>query len=401
MEPSFADWQRQPRPLTYRQHYRWYAFALAAAWPLCAGLCAYLGWSGFEYWREEVLCLAALSVLYPVLYFVWLHPKLTQSIQVFSDSVKICSPKMSFEIKYVELQAVERPWGSNIVLKTKDGLKWRFNASVERLDYLWEALWKTRPELVGNSKIYEEFRLTLVQCDHHEKRKEWFFRHRMLDVLNWIVFPVWAMIVGYWWQSQDVVIHAKGLYFFRLGMFMLLASICSAFVFSAFFRRFVFDKALEDSLDSDRSKRRDISHEDQIIRRAKGLQFVTCFGLAVAIIWSGLNLYSVTRVKDGAQAFRLVPGKTHVVDNRFNCVRCAYSVKEGDIMVFGKGVIGQVLGLPGDVIARTTPGQLGRSVASETVTVVPAGQVAVRTGPEGREISFVKIEELVGKLKNQ
>jgi hypothetical protein len=206
VEPTFSEWQRQPRPLLYRSHYKWYAVFLAALWIGCLASAVTFFVLGVETYRDEMLSFVVLSVLLPMIYLVWLHPKLTRTMQVFSDCVRITSKKVVFDINFADLESLSRPYGSLIRLRTKDGLSWTFSAALERMDYLWEALWRSRPELVGNSKIYEEFRLSLVQYDHHEKRKEWFFRHRLIDMLNWVILPAAVMAIGYFVQASQVVI---------------------------------------------------------------------------------------------------------------------------------------------------------------------------------------------------
>lgn len=401
MEPTFTEWQRQPRPLLYRSHYRWYAVVMAVAWGACLIAMMALSLVDYKEYFDEVAFFASFSIMLPALYLVWLHPKLTRTMQVFTDGIKITSAKEVFDIKFDNLESISCPFGSVVKFKMKDGLKWSFDSSLERLDYLWEAVWRSRPELVGNSSIYEEFRLKIVQYDHHEKRKEWFFRHRLIDILNWVVLPAVILGVGYKVQSADIVLHSTGLYFFRLGMFVLLATIISAFFFSVIFKKFVFDKKLEENIGTDRSKRRDIGHENIIIQRAKSLQLITCSVIMFGVLHAELNLYSVTRLREGAQAFNLKPGKTLVVDNRFNCLDCKHSLKEGDLIVFGKGSVGKILAVAGDVIAKTTDSKAGRTIASETVISVPENHLALQIGPEGREIVFVKIDDLVGKLKIQ
>lgn len=399
MEPTFNEWQRPPRPLLYRSHYKWYALALVVFWGACVIAAATLGVLNFSHYRDEALCFGVFAILIPMVYLVWLHPKLTHSMQVFSDGVKISAKSSNYEIKFNDLVSVDRPFGSIIRLKAKDGLNWSFDSSLERLDYLWEALWRSRPELVGNAAAYEEFRLKLVQNDHHQKRKEWFFRHRLIDVLNWIVLPIAVMAFGYRVQSTDIVVHSPAFYFLRLGMFMLLAMICCSFIYSVLIKKFVFDKILQENIGSDRSKRRDMAHENVVVQRAKSAQLATCSFIMFSVLFGQLNLYSITRLKEGAQAFHLTPGKTAIIDNRFNCITCKHAVKEGDLMVFGKGTLGKILAMPGDIIAKTTETKLGRSIASETVHSVPEGHIALQVGSTGKDVVFVKIDDLVGKLK--
>jgi hypothetical protein len=139
--------------------------------------------------------------------------------------------------------------------------------------------------------------------------------------------------------------------------------------------------------------------EDLILQRAKFLQLVTCAALMVFVVKSDLNLFSVTKLKSGSSVYKLQKGKTIVVDNRFNCVDCKHALAEGDLILFGRGTLGQVLAMPGEVIAQTRETSLGRSIASETVTEVPEGHIALKTGAEGKDVVLVPISDLVGRLK--
>lgn len=392
---------RPPRTLPYRFYYKWYAIACAVVWLLCVGIVAMLllhkGESSNDI-REELYSFSALSLLIPAFYLWWLHPKLTRTIQVFHDHVRISSGGMNWDVAFNEIKKVDRPFFSVMRFRMNDGHSWWFSAALERPDYLWEGLAKQRPELVESPAVYEEFRLKLVQYDHHEKRKEWFFRHRFLDLINWVIVPLIVLVAGYQYQTQDVIIHSKGLYFFRLGMYAMFMTITCAFMWSVLLKKLVFDRMVEKQMESGK-KLRDMQKEDQILQRAKFLQLVTCTALLALVVKTDLNLYSVTKLKSGSSAYKLQKGKTIVVDNRFNCVECKHALVEGDLILFGKGTLGQVLAMPGEVIAQTRETSLGRSIASETVTEVPEGHIALKTGAEGKDVVLVPISDLVGRLK--
>jgi hypothetical protein len=376
--------------------------ACAVAWLLCAGAITLLviknGWAWTNEGREEILSFCSMLFFIPALYFWWLHPKLTQTVQVYSDHIRVSTKEFSWEIAFNDVMAIELPFQSMIRLKMKDGHSWWFSASLERSDYLWEGLMRARPELVGGAEAFEAFRLKLVQCDHHEKRKEWFFRHRLLDVSNWVLLPALALGIGYAVQADQVVINSKPLYFFRLGMYSLLVTILSAFAWSVVLKKFVFDKMVKKQLEEGK-KLRDLVYEDRVIHRAKWFQVMTCALLLTAVVKSDLNLFSVTKLRLEAKAFKLTPGKTIVIDNRYNCVNCVHAVREGDLMLFGRGTVGQVLAIPGDVIAQTRSTSLGRSIASETVLEIPPDHIALKTGVDGKDVVLVRIGDLIGKLK--
>lgn len=392
-----------PRILPYRFYYKWYAFALSLVWLLNLGIVAMLllqdpGKLAPDA-HVELLTFGAFALALPILYAWWLHPKLTRQVQVFRDFVRVSHGAKSWDIKFSEVRHVSRPFASFIKLELNSGKSWWFSAALERIDYLWEGLGRDRPELVVSSEEFEKFRLKLIQFDHHEKRKEWFFRHRFLDVVNWIVLPLVVIVAGYQYQSQDVVIHSKGLYFFRLTMYSLFVTISCAFVWSVLMKKFVFDRMVEKQMESGK-KLRDLRREDQVLQRSKFLQTVTSAFVLALIVKSDFNLFSVTKMKQGAQAYNLKSGTTVIVDNRYNCVRCKHALQEGDLILFGRGTIGQVLAAPGEVIAQVQSPSEGRSIASETVTEIPEGHIALKTGAEGKDVVLIPINDLVGKLKS-
>lgn len=91
-----------------------------------------------------------------------------------------------------------------------------------------------------------------------------------------------------------------------------------------------------------------------------------------------------------------------LVDNRYNCSSCKYSIQEGDVVVYSKGQIGQVIARGGDVIGQVTESKTGRSIASintETVMMVPKGKVALKLAGDD-EMIIIEESDLVGKLQN-
>jgi hypothetical protein len=390
----------EPRKLNYRFYYKWYALILAVLWIISVAVVAYLFLQqDSSPQKEELYSFGSFVVLLPALYLWWLHPKITRTIQVFPNAIKISNSHYSWDIDYNQIEKISTPFLSYICLKMRDGQTWWLSASIERIEYIWEGLAKACPEQMNGFANFEEFRIKLVQYDHHEKRKEWFFRHRVLDFINWIVLPSVVMFIAFKVQTSEVYIYSKPLYFFRLVMYALFTTITSAFVWSIIMKVFVFDKQVIENLKDD-IKIRDVTKEDFILQRSKFFQLITCAVLMAFMIKMDLNLFSITKLKASIEQFNLRAGQTLVVDTRYNCVECAHPVVEGDLILFGKGSVAQILALPGEVIAQTQANSLGRSIASDTITTVPQGHVALKTG-KGQEMVIIKISDLIGKLKNK
>lgn len=350
-----------------------------------------------EVYMVELCITAFFFIASASIYFLWVKSKLQKSIQVFSDHVLIHHGKTKENVNYQDIESLTVVGWSIFYVKTKSGIKHYFNSGFERIDYIWEGIYLARPDLISQEE-FEKFRVKLVQYDHHQKRKEWFFKHKLVDIFNWAVLPFIFMITAYIFQSQSIVIHQEGLYFFRLFMFSLLVLLTTAFLYSIILKKFVFDKKLTHQMNSSEDKMRDIEFEGVILQRSKIFQLVTASFVLAMLIKLDVNLYSVTKVREDIATFKLKKGHTVLIDNRYNCLGCKYQVHDGDFVVFGKGVIGQILATEGDMVGEIAQDRNGRMIASENVQEVPAGHVAVKAG-NGKDIVFVQIHELIGKIQ--
>jgi hypothetical protein len=392
----------QPRSLRYRSHYKIYLILLLT---LSCLMITYWGYlfiqsSVSEIFREhkyELWISFCYFSIFGSFYFFWLKYRLNNSVQVFPTHIAIYKGKHSEEVYFDDVEDVTIVCWSLFYFKMKNGYKHYFNSSLERVDYVWEGLKNARPDLVKADE-FESFRLKLVQYDHHQKRKEWFFKHKLVDVFNWVVLPLIFLMMAYSIQSREVLIQQQGLYFFRLFMYSVLVLMVTTFSFSLLLKKFVFDKRLESQIGTDQEKIRDVEFEGVILQRSKMFQMVcTSFFLGL-VIRTDINLFSLTKAKDDLSNFNIKKGATVVVDNRYNCINCKYMLNDGDIVFFGKGIIGQVLAKEGEMVGQVAQDKSGRSIASENIHEVPTGHIAVKTAT-GKDIVFVRISDLIGKIQ--
>ncbi len=398
-----AKWDTiQPRFLRYRGHYKIY---LSFALMFCGLLSCYWGYRFFHYpgakiWVEQEMEIFLTSVYFVGLssyYFLWMRARLSRSVQVYPDHIMIHDGPKSADVKFEDVESVTVVGWSLFYFKMKDGHKHYFSSGLERVDYIWEGINAARPGLLAVEE-FESFRQKLVQHDHHQKRKEWFFKHKVVDVFNWFILPFAFLLGAYFFQSRSIAIHQEGLYFFRLFMYSLLVLLVTNFFFSIVLKKFVFDKKFVQMTEAGVDKFRDIEFEGVVLQRSKMVQLgITCFLFAI-IVKTDLNFYSLTKIKEDLSYFELTKGKTIVVDNRYNCTQCQYMVHDGDLIVFGKGSIGQVMAQEGEMVGEVSKDARGRSIASSNIHEVPAGHIAVKSS-NGKDLIFVRVSDLVGKIQ--
>lgn len=393
----------QPRTLRYRNHYKIYLFVLSIiSLLLCTFWWFKFSVEGqkviFEHYRWEMGFSIFYFLSFGIFYFYWVRPKLKKSIQVFQHSLVIYDGSFKEEVRYEEIEFIQLVCWSIFFIKTKKGVKHYFHSGYERVDYIWEGLHEARPDLFSSIQ-YEDFRIKLVQYDHHQKRKEWFFKHKMVDVFNWAVLPIMFIAFAFVFQSKYILIHQQGIYFFRLFMYSMLILITTSFFYSQVLKKFVFDKKVQTQIKETEIKVRDLEFEGMILHRSKIFQFITASFALAMLVRLDVNLYSVTKVKEDLTNFNFKKGHTILIDNRYNCVSCRYQLIDGDFIVFGRGTIGQVLAKEGDMVGEVSHDKKGRMIASENLQEVPRGHIAVRAA-NGKDIIFVQIQELIGKIQN-
>jgi hypothetical protein len=394
----------QPRTLRFRSHYKVYFVSL-----LCLSGFILFFWgyklnhqsfwqlySDYQ-WEFWLSCFYFLGfILY---YHIWLKERLHHSIQVHSDHLTIHKSRYLQEIYFSDVESVGIVAWSVFYIRMKNGVKHYFSSSLERVDYLWEGLWESRRELFQHIN-YESFRTKLVQYDHHQKRKEWFFRHKLIDICNWIFLPIFFLITAYFIQSKEILIHQEQMYFFRLFMYSMMTLLISTFFYSILLKKFIFDKRIKIQMSAEPSdKLRDLEFEGVILQRSKLMQMVTILFFFGFIIRTDVNLFSFTKLKTEVIDTKFRQGQTLLIDNRYNCITCKYPLKDGDLIVFGKGVFGQVMARQGDIVGKVSKDSVGRTIASENIQEVPDGHFAIKI-PGKNEIILVKMSEVIGKVQN-
>ena len=331
-------------------------------------------------------------------YFIWLRSRLNRVVQVFSTHICIHNSGKKEEISFDQVDSVGIVCLSVFYFKMKNGIKHYFSSDLERVDYIWDELNRARPGVI-EAEEFELFRTKLVQYDHHQKRKDWFFKHKIVDIFNWIVLPTVFLSMTYFIQTRDVVINQQGMYFFRLVMYPILIMMITTFFFSIVLKKFVFDKRVKVQLDSQpQDKLRDMEFEGVVLQRSKIMQMMTAAFLFALVMRSEMNLFSLTKIKEDISSFNIKSGHTLIVDNRFNCLTCKFPLRDGDIIVFGRGTLGQIMATEGDMVGKIAQDKKGRIIASENIQEVPKGHIAIKLANQ-QEIVMVKLTELIGKIQ--
>jgi hypothetical protein len=164
-------------------------------------------------------------------------------------------------------------------------------------------------------------------------------------------------------------------------------------------KKLVFDKKVFSQMEKFELKTRDVEFEGGLLHRVKIFQFVTSVFTLAILIKVDLNLFSITKINQDISNLKIKKGNTVIIDNRYNCINCKYRINDGDFVVFGKGIVGQVLAKEGELVGEIVPHNSIRQPSSENIKEVPQEHIAVKSS-SSNEIFFVRIQELIGKIQN-
>jgi len=346
---------------------------------------------------EISLCL--LSLVSSIAFYFYHQSKSNLvSIQVFDDHWVYHFMNGPIDVYFNQIEKIEWAKGGHLVIILKNNNLHRFDSSLERLDYLLEALYQHRSDLFVSRDVFEKARLDFIQNDHHHKRQLWFIENKLANLVYWTFLPLLFLYVGYSYQGKHLEIHQIYKYFFRLGVFSFFVLIICSLVFSEVLRFYLNFKIKKQIAKNVEDKTQHIDFEKNILKQSKYFQILVSIFIFSMILQHDLNFYSLTHVAESKPHLGLERGH-YMIDNRFNCTQCAYELIPGDIVIFGKGYFGKVLAMEEETIAQLTSSGPGRTIASEKIVTTPKNHIAIYVGDKSEKVIFIKISDLVGKIK--
>ncbi|UYL09092.1 hypothetical protein B9G69_000690 [Bdellovibrio sp. SKB1291214] len=258
---SFVPRENLKRTLTYRRHIKWFYWACLAL-ALVAGSLLAFNW---------VAALLALAIIAPASRI--LRTKAHSSVTVFSDRVEIESLGQKTVFPFEDIKEIKfnyAPYLSGLFQIISDKGRYKFPISLERSEYVLEAIIAYNPKLASKEEI-EKYRKTAVLTDHG-----WAYFHDKFPsitkiLLKFIVTPViaavpLAIISGYHESDFDYVKLIVMSVFFGViqvlmsGLAMKLESII------------LISKAAPELTKNPNNLKRNTEFENKVYRRSELLQ---------------------------------------------------------------------------------------------------------------------------------
>jgi hypothetical protein len=350
----------------------------------------FLIWASFFFWA---------AVIYAQYYFFH-RPLMISQIFIYDDKLVIKQKNIEFSISFSEIVKIESAVKKNIggwfkvVTKKKT---WRFTNMLEKADLVLEEIIKKRPELMSRED-YQRLRTKLILIDHGQTRYYELFKppYRIWTLFHTVLIPVITIILIYFKDTSDqIVIHSKSSYFLEIGSHLWVLSIFlqAPFIIAM---NWLIDKDSRARLEKDsEDKKRNIQHEISVYRKLFPA-YITTYLICLCLYGSSefYHHYSITNYGK-VQGLEYL--NDYTVNQKYNCIFCKYQLHKDDRIAYHSWSIGEIIALPGEEVEIKKYSFKNRTLASEGITKVPLGKIAVR-GDDGKSIFLLDLSEVNGKI---
>jgi len=295
-------------------------------------------------------------------------------------------------------------------IKCNSGKVYRLSTMIERADYVIEALLRFNPKLLPWEK-FVVFRNKLVLSDHSLARFEesYYGRHSWIAFFHLAFLPIIFLSLLYIQQASDMVIHSV-IGHVLVGLKLII--IVNVGLWSAYqliLKRIIDKKDFEQLQRNLRDKKRNMNYEAKLYRSVYACTVFVCLMFYTAIYCFDLNRYEFIMALENFENYGQQAGTIHLVDTRYNCQECHFSVKGGDVVVIlnphraGK-YLAKIAGFQGELVKlnylkNDNAGEnQGRALASVEERKLAKGELAAITGKSGQYLSPLSEEQIHGKV---
>lgn len=409
----------EPRALKYWPQVKFACYALRGLWifSLIVSLSSlYDFFDNKSHTDNDIFDLVMFFSL-TAFYIFWdlkvLSPMSKSIFQAFEDKLLITIGKKKIIFPYKDIKKVETKiigsYAGYFKIKLKDGRTKKITVVLDRSEYILEAIYKARPELINEEK-YIKLRKNLVIASHRLSK---FYNqltpsHFMFNFLILASAPIFSIVL-YFYQSKQFVIY-EPLIQYIISVSMMIFILAGIIYFAInYVPNYLAMKNMSDQLDRNpNNKKRNIKKEKLLLNISNVSNIVALAVVFTLFFKFDLNTIGSTQIRVTDNTLNLIKGEKYWQDTRYRCTDCNYSLKKDDLVALKNDLdFGKVVGLPGDQVKRNVmlkkDKQQGRYIASVTENkdlVVPEGSVAIQLS-ENKGIAVISAKGLVGKMTKE
>ncbi|MBI2519690.1 MAG: hypothetical protein HYV97_04715 [Bdellovibrio sp.] len=344
-----------------------------------------------------------------VAYYLFFKDVMGAKFQASQKHIACHRKKKEFKIFFEEITSLH--CGSfgplcTFRIKCNNGRVYRFSTMIERADYIIEAILRFNPKLLPWEK-FVAFRNKLVLSDHRLARFEesYYGRHSWISVFHLAFLPIVFLSWLYIQQANKMVIHSI-VGHVLIGLKLIIITNLGLWgLYQFIYKRIIDKKSFEKLQKNIKDKKRDMHYESTLYKSLYAGVVTLCFVFYSGIYNFDLNRYEFIVALENFENYGQSAGTVHLVDTRYNCQECNFSLKHGDVVVILKPdrpgkYLAKISGFPGEVVKFNDlqDVQTGRSVAAYEERKLNKHELSAITGKKGEYVSLLSEEQIYGKV---
>lgn len=292
--------------------------------------------------KSLVLCgvLFFIVMVWHLFQKIFLGSFYKRRVNVFEDRVEIFEENEGEHKEVLNFKDVESVgWGfysffGVFVVRTKDQV-FRFSAFLHRAEYILESIEEFKPAIF-EGQDFEELRNSVLSADHRLSRVHdmFFGKYKWFSLFTYFLLPIIGIAMIFWQQFNRMHVYSTAEYGVSLTNLVISLAFFVGMV-HFLITEFLFDKELQNRLHEEfEDKGRDLDYEDHIYAKSNPAKILGMAFAFYSIITFDFNLYGYYRIENSSADLNVLKNDVYLVDKRFNCMDCQYSLHKNNEIVF-------------------------------------------------------------------
>ena len=261
-------------------------------------------------------------------------------VNVFENRIEIFQEGAVDEKDIISFDDIEKvDWGffsffGVFTITTRDRV-YRFSSFLHRAEYILEAIKDYRSEIFEKLD-FEDLRNNVLSSDHRLSRVHdmFFGGYKYLSLFSYLILPLIGGALIVWHQFSRTRINFVPDYIWSLINIVIAAAFFVGII-HFFITEYLFDKELHLRLKENFNDRvRDLEYEQDILARSNPTKILAIVLAFYSISSHDINQYGYYRINNSSADLQIIKNDVYMVDKRYNCVECIYSLEKNQDIVF-------------------------------------------------------------------
>ncbi len=343
---------------------------------------------------DIILFLLPPIIVYGVIFLQKKYAEIEKA-KVYPDRLLLKKNNKNMTIEYKDIESVQRLKGpiTGFKVTTKKKQSFYFTIYLERIDYIFEAIYKFSPDLIP-TEDYKALKGKFVSSDHIQaivdKPSWWKIPLYQVIALNAIIIPLAFSILLLIKQKDFLIIRSSFSFLFDNFYVLSLKILPLLLPMIVIYQKLIKTRSLKNTKEKD-NKKRDFAFEKKVLLQTSIPVTIINIFMQLMMYSYNINLVSHILFEDDFSRFNILGKQKLWIDKRYQVNSKKFPLTTDDIVAYESPdleiTLVKIVGLPGET---------GKQI-------IPQGNVLVifSSQKDEDEAKLIPLQQIIGKFSEQ